>query len=176
MDPCLLFCLGYFSSSTHFDLVTRLAQKLLRTILRRGGNINDLLSNTGLFLSNGNRYFFLFQRRCSCFNSPVSGVKISRWKFLICTPLHQCLQFFWCLGADVFSWISVCNANTFASCADCILILHRLSKISSDGILDTDSGTSSYLISNSWILSSWRVTQNKSTLSNAVSWAPVSRK
>ena len=65
------FCLGYFSSSTHFDLVMRLAQKAWRQCVlvfahdlgSRGGNCNGLLSNTGFFLSTGNRYLFLLQRR-----------------------------------------------------------------------------------------------------------------
>ena len=49
------FCLGYFSSSTHFDLVIRLAQKAWRQCVlvfahdlgSRGGNCIGLLSNTG---------------------------------------------------------------------------------------------------------------------------------
>ena len=65
------FCLGCFSSSTHFDLVIRLAQKVWRQCVLvfarglglRGGNCNGLLANTGLFLSTGNRYLFLLQRR-----------------------------------------------------------------------------------------------------------------
>ena len=53
------------------------------------------------------------------------------------------------------------NSNTILSCADPrILNLHRLSKISSDGVFDRDNRTSSHLVSNSWILSSWRVTEN----------------
>ena len=84
-------CLGYFSSSTHFDLVIRLAQKVRRQCVLvfahdlglRGGNCNGLLANTGLFLSTGNKYLFLLYRQiliatldhCSCFNSPMPGVK-----------------------------------------------------------------------------------------------------
>ena len=37
---------------------------------------------------------------CSCFNSPVSGVKVSQSEFLIKTPLHHCLQF-------VVNWASI---------------------------------------------------------------------
>ena len=51
------FCLGYFSSSTHLDLVIRLAQKAWRQCVLvfahdpgyRGGNCIGLLANTGLF-------------------------------------------------------------------------------------------------------------------------------
>ena len=71
------FCLGCFFSSTHFDLVTRMAQKVWR---HRGlvfvhdryshaGNCIGLLSNTGLFLSTGNKYLFLLQRRSIPFDS-----------------------------------------------------------------------------------------------------------
>ena len=67
----ITFCLGYFSSSTHFDLVIRLAQMVWRQcVLRfcsrswsRGGNCNGLLVNTGRFLSTGDRYLFLLQRQ-----------------------------------------------------------------------------------------------------------------
>ena len=60
------FCLGYFSSSTHFDLVIRLAQNAWRQCVLvfvhdlgfRDGNCTGLLANTGLFLSTGNRYLF----------------------------------------------------------------------------------------------------------------------
>ena len=59
------FCLGYFSSSTHFDLAIRLAQKVWRQWVLvfaherfRDGNCIGLLANTGLFLSTGNRYLF----------------------------------------------------------------------------------------------------------------------
>ena len=71
------FCLGYFSSSTHFDLVIRLAQKAWRQCVLvfvhdlrfRDGNCIGLLANTGLFLSTGNRYLFLLQRRLIPFDS-----------------------------------------------------------------------------------------------------------
>ena len=51
------FCLGYHSSSTHFDLVIRLAQKVWRQCVlvfahvfwSRDRNCNGLLANTGLF-------------------------------------------------------------------------------------------------------------------------------
>ena len=76
-----------------------------------------------------------------------------------------------------FLRLSSCHSNSVLSCADSrVLNLYRLSKISSDAIFDKDSRISSHLVSNSWILSSWRVTENKSAWSNTVSWAPVTRK
>ena len=68
------FCLGYFFSSTHFDLVTRVARKVWRQCVlvfvvhdrhSHAGNCSGLLSNTGLFLSTGNRY--LFRPQCHTF-------------------------------------------------------------------------------------------------------------
>ena len=64
------FCHGYFSSSTHFDLVTRMARKVWRHSVSvllhdrhsHAGNCIGLLSNTGLFLSTGKKYLFLLQR------------------------------------------------------------------------------------------------------------------
>ena len=61
------FYLGYFSSSTHFDLVLRLAQKawrqcvlvFVRELGFRDGNCIGLLANTDLFLSTDNMYLFL---------------------------------------------------------------------------------------------------------------------
>ena len=51
------FCLGYFSSSTHFDLVKRMARKVWRHCglvfghdrHSHAGNCNGLLANPGLF-------------------------------------------------------------------------------------------------------------------------------
>ena len=71
------FCLGYFPSSTQFDLVMRLAQKAWRQCALvfvhdlgfRDGNCIGLLANTGLFLSTGNRHLFLPQRRLIRFDS-----------------------------------------------------------------------------------------------------------
>ena len=65
------FCLGYFSSSTHFDLVRRMARKVWRQCVlvfahdrySHAGNCIGLLSNTGQFHSTGNKYPFLLQRR-----------------------------------------------------------------------------------------------------------------
>ena len=65
------------SSSTHFDLVTRMAQKAWRHCglvfvhdrYSRAGNCIGLHSNTGLFLATGNRYFFLRQRHSFRFDS-----------------------------------------------------------------------------------------------------------
>ena len=65
-------------------------------------NCIGLLSNTGLFLSTGDRHLFLFQRHLNPFRFlitapvlifPCPRVKVSQSKFLICTPLHHCLQF-----------------------------------------------------------------------------------
>ena len=86
------FCLGYFSSLTHFVLVTRMARKVSRLWVlvfahdrySHAGNVR--LPNTGLFLSTGNRNLFSsfnathslsILDHCSCFTSPVSGGKIS---------------------------------------------------------------------------------------------------
>ena len=71
------FCLGYFFSPTHFDLVTRMAQKVWRHCVlffahdrySHAGNCIGLLSNTGLFLSTGNKYLFLLQRHSFPFDS-----------------------------------------------------------------------------------------------------------
>ena len=60
------FSLGYFSSSTHFDLVMRLAREVWRLCdlvfghdrYSHAGNCVGLLSNTGLFLSTGDKYLF----------------------------------------------------------------------------------------------------------------------
>ena len=81
------FCLGYFSSSTHFHLVKGLARKVWRQCVLvsahglgyRGGNCNGLLANTGLFLSTGNRYLFLLQRPLIPFDSwPLLLTQFSR--------------------------------------------------------------------------------------------------
>ena len=72
------FCLGYFFSSTHFDLVIRLAQKArggsafwflgtIVTLLPETALV--LLSNTGLLLSTGNKYIFIFRRHSFPFDS-----------------------------------------------------------------------------------------------------------
>ena len=53
---------------------------------------------------------------------------------------------------------------------------HRHSKISSDGIFNIDNTTSSHLVSNSWMLSSWWVTESKSAKSHTATWEPISRK
>ena len=74
------FCLGYFSSSTHFDLVMRLAQKVWRQCVlvfahdleSRGGNCNGLFLNTGLLLSTGNKYLFLLRRHLFPFDFLIS--------------------------------------------------------------------------------------------------------
>ena len=83
------FCLGYFSSPTHFDLVTRVARKVWRHCglvfghdrHSHAGNCIGLLSNTGLFLSTGGRYLVLLQRH----SSPVLFMFFRVWRqnFLI---------------------------------------------------------------------------------------------
>ena len=50
----------------------------------------SLLTNT--FASFNASYSLSILDHCSCFDSPVSGVKISQSKFLICTPLHHGFQ------------------------------------------------------------------------------------
>ena len=86
---CGYFCLGYFFPSTHFDLVTFLAQKVWRLLVlvfahdrhSHAGNCNGLLANTGL--STGKRYLSLsILDHCSCFNSVCLVTKVSalrRW-------------------------------------------------------------------------------------------------
>ena len=72
------FCLGYFLSPTHFDLVSLMAQKVWRhsgsvfvvhARYSHARNCIGLLSNTGLFLSTGNKYLFLLQRHTFPFDS-----------------------------------------------------------------------------------------------------------
>ena len=75
--PMVTFCLGYFSSSTHVDLVMRLARKVWRQCVLifahdlgfHAGNCNGLLANAGLLLSTGNRYLSLLQRQRFPFDS-----------------------------------------------------------------------------------------------------------
>ena len=170
------FFLGYFFSSTHFHLVTLTARKVWRLCVlvfandrcSYAGNCIRLLSNTGLFLSTGNKYLFFLQHHsfpsildhCSCFCLASKFRNRSFWSILLFTIFI----IFWLFVIDIFWWISMWyNSNTDLSCADtCILNLYRLSKISSHGIFDIDCKTSSHLGSISWILASWRVTENKS--------------
>ena len=71
------FCLGYSFSSTHFDLVRRMARKVWRECVLVFGhdcyshprNCTDLLSNSGLFLSTDRKYLFLLQRILVPFDS-----------------------------------------------------------------------------------------------------------
>ena len=71
------FCLGYFSSSTHFYLVKRMARKVWRHCglvvgharYSHAGNCIGIPSKTGLFLSTGTRYLFLLQRHSFPFDS-----------------------------------------------------------------------------------------------------------
>ena len=86
-------CLGYFFSSTHFDLVTQRAQMVWRLSVSvfvhdrysHAGNCICLPLNIGFFfplVTNTSSSFNATQSlsildRCSCFKSPVPGVKIS---------------------------------------------------------------------------------------------------
>ena len=83
----------------------------------------------------------------------------SFWSIFLYTIVFN----FWRLGIDIFWWISIWhNSNTVLSLSDSrILNLYRLSRIWSDGIIDIDNKTSSHLVSNSWTLSSRKVTENK---------------
>ena len=65
------------------------------------GNCIGLLSRTlaflfalvtGTFASFNATHSLSILDHCSCSNSPVRGVKVSQSVFLICTPLHHCLQ------------------------------------------------------------------------------------
>ena len=148
---------------------------LLRTILGIVAETATVSSRTlAFFLSTGNRYLFLLQRQwfpfdslprlqiqfsCVWHQSFVNGVS----DLFNSSPWSSNFE----LGTDVFSWISMSDSR--------ILNLHRRSKISSDGIV-IDNRTSCHLVSNSWSLSSRRVTENKSAWSRTVSWAPVTRK
>ena len=69
--------LGYFSFSTHFYLVKRAGSEGVAAVCSgfcarswvSWRNCNGLLTNTGLFLSTGNRYLFLLRRHFSPFDS-----------------------------------------------------------------------------------------------------------
>ena len=97
------FCLGYFFSSTHFDLVTRMAQKVWRD-----GNCIGLLANTGLFLSTGDRYLCLFQRRLIPFDSsPLLLFRFSRaWRQFFAIGVSD-LYFFSPLSSYFDNWASI---------------------------------------------------------------------
>ena len=81
---------------------------------------------------------------CSCFKSPVPGVKVSQSKFLICTPLHHCLQFF------IFGHRYLLM-NLHVVHFQCSFELRGLtySQFVPDGIFDIDTRTSSHIVSNS---------------------------
>ena len=103
------FCLGYFSSSTHFVLVTKMAQKVWRHCdlvyvhdrYSHAGNCFGLLANIGLFffplvtdtfssLKVHDSLSTLYQG--SRFNSPMPGVKVSQTEFLIFSSFHHRFQ------------------------------------------------------------------------------------
>ena len=87
------FCLGYFFSSTRFDLVTSRARKVWRLSVSvllhdRHSHAETALVSfrvlafffplvTGTFSSFNATHSLSILYHCSCFNSPVSGVKVS---------------------------------------------------------------------------------------------------
>ena len=138
------FCLRYFFSWTHFDLVRRMARKVwLQCVLvfghdlgLRGGNCNGLLSNTG---------FFSFRAWRQIFATEVSDLDSS-------SPLSSIFDNWASISSDESISMSY-NSNTVLSRAESrILNLYRqLYKISSEGIFDIDSKTSSHLVSNEFL-------------------------
>ena len=143
----LNFCLGYFFSSTHFDLMTLMARKVWRHCgpvfvhdrYSHAGNCNGLLANTGLLLSTDNRYLFLLQGLTSPFdslprlriNSLVPGVKsfvIKVSDLYFSSPLSSIFDYWASISLDFFS--TSYNSNAVLSCTDSrILNLCRLAKI-----------------------------------------------
>ena len=117
------FCLEDFSPSTHVDLVLRLARKVWRQCVLvsardlgfRCGNCNGLLANTDLFFlplvtdtfSSFNAWQSLSTLyHCSWFNFPMPGVKVSKSKFLIYTPINHGFQLL-----TVRSWYLLMNLH-----------------------------------------------------------------
>ena len=83
------FCLGYFSSSTHNDLVIRLAQRVWRqcvlVFVHDLGVVTETASvslQTLAFFSTSNRYEFLLQRRLIPFDS---------WPLVLIQFSHACM-------------------------------------------------------------------------------------
>ena len=114
----VLWCL-----CTILGFVTETASVCLRTL--------------AFFLSTGNRYLFLLQRRLIPFDS---------WSLLLIQFSHvwrQSRYFLMNLHGVQFQCFFELIRLTYT------LHLYRLSKASSDGIFDTDSRTSSHLVSNS---------------------------
>ena len=84
------FCLWRFFSSTHFEIVSLMAQKVWRLWVQvfahdrysHAENCTGLPSNTGLFLSTDNRYLLLLQRLTIPFDSwPLLLFRFSRvWR------------------------------------------------------------------------------------------------
>ena len=76
-DTRTTFCLGNFSSWTHFELVSLMAQKVWRHSVSvcvhdrhfYARSCTGFSSNVGFFLSTGNRYLFLLQRHLIPFDS-----------------------------------------------------------------------------------------------------------
>ena len=108
------FCLGYFFSSTHFDLVSLMARKVwwqcvlvfVHDLGSRDGKCIGLLSNSGLFFPLVSDTFSsinttgspVTRYHSSCLNSLVPGVKVPQPTFLIYTPLHHCFFEFLIIG------------------------------------------------------------------------------
>ena len=134
------------------------------------GNCIGLPSNTGLFLSTGNRYLFLLQRHSIPFDSwPLLLFQFSRvWRQSFAIEVSD-LYSSSPLSSIFDNWASISSDESpcrtipiqFWVAKDSrILNLYRLSKTSSDGIFDIDSRTSSHFVSKSWMLSLWRLTEN----------------
>ena len=127
---------------------------------------NGLPLNIGLFLSTGHIYLFLppstplnpfrFLTTASVSIFPCLASKFRNRSFVIYTSFHHRFQLL-IIGHRYLLMKSPGRAILirFLSLSDSrILNLYRLSKISSDGIFDMDSKTSSHLVSNSCTLSS----------------------
>ena len=137
------------------------------------GNCTGLPSNIVLFLSTGNIFHLPFQRHSSPFDSwPLLLFRFSRvWRqsfaigvsdLYFFSPSFSFFDYWASISSDespsrtILKWFWVVQTHVFSLCTD------WLSRTSSDGIFDRDNKTSSRLVSNSWTLSSRRVTENKS--------------
>ena len=174
------FCPWYFFSSTHFDLVIRLAQKVWRQCVLvfahdlglRGGNCNGLFANTGFLLSTDNKYLFFLQRHSFPSDSwPLLLFQFSRaWRqsFAIevselysSSPLSSIFENWTSTSSDEFPcrtipirfWVA--RTHKVSICTD----FRECHPMESSSLIIK---ISSHLVSNSWMLSSWRVTENKS--------------
>ena len=113
------------------------------------GNCIGLLSNTGLFLSTGNKYLLFPSTPLSPFRflttTPVSIFPCLASKFrnrsFQSSLLFTVVLIFWELGIDNYWCISMpYNSNAVLSWSDSrVLNLYRLSRTSSDGLFDISS-------------------------------------